>query len=233
MTLCSCAPSSLSAPCSLKAVLFDRDDTLVTTDPGMYREAALWAADHFGLDARVVGSTMQTLWQERGGSWWGLRSHAEEAAYWADYGADLAARLALDAGDAGALLEAYPYERFMKAVPNARAVLTELRGRGLKVGVLSNTLPSIDRTLAAVGLADLVDVALATCLIGVHKPEAGAFEYALKALGVQAGETLFVDDRPENVEAARALGLRAALIDLKGERPAAIHDLAAVLELTA
>ncbi len=209
-------------------MLFDRDDTLVTTDPGVYREAASWASQQFGLDAQTVGTRMAQLWQERGMNWWHLRTHDDEAAFWADYGAELAARLGLEAGHAQALMDAYPYERFMKAVPNARAVLTELRGRGLKIGVLSNTLPSIDRTLEEVGLRDLVDVAVATCLIGVHKPDAGAFLYAVGALGVPAGEVLFVDDRPENVAAARALGLRAVLIDLTGENPEAIHDLRAV-----
>lgn len=224
-------PSPASSP--IKAVLFDRDDTLVTTDPGVYREAAVWASRQFGLDARTVGTRMAQLWQERGMNWWHLRTHDDEAAFWAEYGAELAARLGLEAGHAQALMDAYPYERFMKVVPNARAVLTELRGRGLKIGVLSNTLPSIDRTLEEVGLNDLVDVAVATCLIGVHKPEAGAFHYAVEALGVQPGEVLFVDDRPENVAAAGALGLRAVLIDLTGENPDAIHDLGTVLELLA
>ncbi|WP_369689459.1 hypothetical protein [Deinococcus aerius] len=35
----------------LLAVLFDRDDTLAYADPGVYREAALWASERFGVDS--------------------------------------------------------------------------------------------------------------------------------------------------------------------------------------
>ena len=75
------------------------------------------------------------------------------------------------------LMDRWPYEAYMKPVPNAREVLGTLRERGLKVGVLSNTLPSIDRTLRFVGLDDLVDVAVATCSVGVHKPDPGATNF--------------------------------------------------------
>ncbi|MEW6422840.1 MAG: HAD family phosphatase [Deinococcota bacterium] len=221
----------MKTPQRIRAVLFDRDDTLALTDPGVYREAAHWIAERFGLDARQAGEALRAQWQERVFSWWDLRTLEEEEVFWQQYGKELAERLGLDPVQAPALLAAFPYERYMKPVVGAREVLTELRARGLQIGVLSNTLPSIDRTLTALGLADLVDVAVATCTAGVHKPEPGAFEYALTRLGLPAEAVLFVDDRPENVAAARALGMRAVQIDLTGEAQDAIHDLWAVLEL--
>lgn len=217
----------------LRAVLFDRDDTLARTDPGVYREAALWAASRFGLDAREAGRRMAEGWAAHAEAWWHLRSDEDEVAFWETYRADLGRALGLTDGQARDLMTAYPYERFMKPVEDARTVLETLRARGLKIGVLSNTLPSIGRTLEALGLSDLVDVAVATCTVGVHKPEPGAFEFALDALGVPAPSVLFVDDRPENVEAARALGLQAALIDLDGRVPGALHRLSDVLGLVA
>ncbi|ABF45411.1 HAD-superfamily hydrolase subfamily IA, variant 3 [Deinococcus geothermalis DSM 11300] len=221
----------MKTPQRIQAVLFDRDDTLALTDPEVYHAAARWIAEHFGLDARRAGEALRAQWQERAFSWWDLRTLEEEDAFWRQYGEELAGRLGLDPVHAAELLTAYPYERYLKPVPGAREVLTELRARGLRIGVLSNTLPSIDRTLTALGLADLVDVAVASCTAGVHKPEPGAFEYALTRLGLPAETVLFVDDRPENVAAARALGLQAVQIDLTGEAPDALHDLWAVLEL--
>ncbi|GAA0521393.1 HAD family phosphatase [Deinococcus depolymerans] len=215
----------------LRAVLFDRDDTIAYTDPGVYREAALWAAQTFGLDPREVGAGMQAQWQERAFTWWHLRTQAQEDAFWQEYSLELADRLNLTHAQAAQLSDRYPYEAFMKPVPAARAVLTELRGRGLRLGVLSNTLPSIDRTLAFLGLHDLIDVAVATCTVGIHKPEPGAYRHALGALGLDAPEVLFIDDKQENVDAALALGMHAALIDLSGETPDALHDLGDVLGL--
>jgi putative hydrolase of the HAD superfamily len=48
--------------------------------------------------------------------------------------------------------------------------------------------------------------------IGVEKPDPRAFEIALEAMGgILPAEVLFLDDRPANVQAARALGIRAHL----------------------
>ncbi|GAA5437358.1 phosphatase Rv3376 [Deinococcus aquaticus] len=215
----------------LRAVLFDRDDTIAYTDPGVYREAALWAAQAFGLDPREVGAGMQAQWQERAFTWWHLRTQADEDTFWNDYSAELAARLGLTDTQAQQLSARYPYEAFMKPVPNAREILGDLRARGLRLGVLSNTLPSIDRTLEFLGLNDLIDVAVATCTVGIHKPEPGAYRHALNALGLDAAEVLFIDDKQENVDAALALGMHAALIDLSGETPDALHDLGGVSRL--
>jgi putative hydrolase of the HAD superfamily len=49
--------------------------------------------------------------------------------------------------------------------------------------------------------------------IGVAKPEPGIYLRCLESLGVEPAEALFVDDRRENVEAARALGMEAVLFE--------------------
>ena len=48
-----------------------------------------------------------------------------------------------------------------------------------------------------------------SCALGVAKPDPRAFLLALEGLGLAPEETLYLDDDPENVEAARRLGLRA------------------------
>lgn len=217
----------------LRAVLFDRDDTLARSAPEMYLEAADWLAARHGLDAAAAHRALVEQWQSQAEAWRGLRTLRDEQAYWTRYAEALAQRLGLEVRHVPALLQAFPYERFMRPVAGAREVLAELRARGLRIGVLSNTLPSIDRTLRALDLADLVDVAVATCTVGVHKPEPGAFRHALAQLDLPAAAVLLVDDLPENVAAARAVGLQAALIDLTGRTEGALHDLRDVLALVA
>ncbi len=221
---------------ALRAVLFDRDDTIAYTDRSVYRDAAAWGASHFGLDPARLGHTLAALWQEstvtdHERSWWHLRSLEDEQTFWDTYGRELERRLNLPAGAGAEFVAHFPYEVYIKAVPGAREVLTALRARGLKVGVLSNTLPSIDRTLEAVGLGDLIDVAVASCTVGAHKPEPAGYLHAAQALGVQVPEVLFIDDKLENVEAARSLGMAAQVIDLTGQRPGALHSLDDVLTL--
>lgn len=45
--------------------------------------------------------------------------------------------------------------------------------------------------------------------LGVAKPDPAIYRHTLKQLGTDAAETLFIDDKPANVEAARALGMEA------------------------
>jgi 2-haloacid dehalogenase len=57
---------------------------------------------------------------------------------------------------------------------------------------------------------------------GVAKPDPRVFELLLERFGLTAASTLFVDDSPTNVEAARRVGLQA----IEFESPAALrHDL--------
>lgn len=56
------------------------------------------------------------------------------------------------------------------------------------------------------GLHRIGHGALPSFVAGVMKPFAGIYEQAERRFGLKADDTLFVDDRPENVQAARARG---------------------------
>lgn len=47
--------------------------------------------------------------------------------------------------------------------------------------------------------------------VGLAKPDPRIFSLAAQRIGLPSGEIVFVDDRPDNVEAARACGLHAIL----------------------
>ncbi len=49
--------------------------------------------------------------------------------------------------------------------------------------------------------------------LGFIKPEAPIYQHAIEGLGVEPAEALFLDDRPENVEGARAAGIHAVVFD--------------------
>ena len=222
----------MNGPASgVQAVLFDRDDTLSVNDPSVYLQAASWAGQRFGVDAQEVLRVMRQHWESEFGSWWDLRTLEEERAFWQRYGHNLAAELGLSKPQGEALMAQFPYHAFMRAAPGARKLLSELRRRGLGIGVLSNTLPDIWPTLEATGLAEFVDVALSSCALGIHKPQAEVFVLAAAKLGVPCQAVLFLDDRQENVDAARAVGMQAALVDLSGQVAGAVTDLNEVLAL--
>ena len=45
----------------------------------------------------------------------------------------------------------------------------------------------------------------------VVKPQAAIYQDAIQGLGVASGDALFLDDRPDNVEGARGVGMQAEL----------------------
>ncbi|MCI4324264.1 MAG: HAD family phosphatase [Thermoplasmata archaeon] len=62
------------------------------------------------------------------------------------------------------------------------------------------------------GLRDLFHVFLSSCYTGRRKPDPDAFRYALTITQRSPEESVFLDDRPENVAAASSLGLRTVLV---------------------
>ena len=56
---------------------------------------------------------------------------------------------------------------------------------------------------------DAFEVCLLSCDIGEEKPERRAYEVLMAVLGVAPNEVVFIDDRIENVEVAKELGIGA------------------------
>ena len=55
------------------------------------------------------------------------------------------------------------------------------------------------------------DVLVWSYQLGVAKPERAIYRYALERLGTRPEETLFIDDKAENVDAATAMGMKGMI----------------------
>src|SRR5262245_5293423 len=96
--------------------------------------------------------------------------------------------------------------------------LDDLRSRGLKLGLLSNTARDLDAFVEHHGLE--VDAVLTSRVHGKTKPHESIFRRVLELLGVAPGEAAMVGDTVEDdVEGARAVGMRAVLLDRDGRHP--------------
>jgi putative hydrolase of the HAD superfamily len=101
--------------------------------------------------------------------------------------------------------------------PEAAPLLAELRRRGIKVGVLSNTMwprTAHERIFARDQLLDLIDGAVYSSEIPWVKPHPEAFRAAMAAIGVtDPASCVFVGDRPfDDIHGAAGAGLRTVLI---------------------
>jgi putative hydrolase of the HAD superfamily len=85
-----------------------------------------------------------------------------------------------------------------------------VKERGLLTAILSNisdnVLESVEHEF---GWIHRFDVLVWSYQLGVVKPDPTIYRYTLDKLGTQPEETLFIDDKRPNVEAARALGMQA------------------------
>lgn len=85
-----------------------------------------------------------------------------------------------------------------------------LRAAGVKTAILSNmggtVRAAIERECAWV---HTLDVRVWSHEVGCTKPDRRIYKHALDRLGVDPGEALFLDDRAENVLAARQYGMHA------------------------
>jgi putative hydrolase of the HAD superfamily len=101
---------------------------------------------------------------------------------------------------------AEPYEVY----PEVPGVLAELRGEGLKLGVISNWDPRLPEVLGNLGLDGFFDTVVYSSRAGVEKPDGRIFHQALAELGVEPAAALHVGDgRLEDVEGAVAAGMLA------------------------
>lgn len=78
--------------------------------------------------------------------------------------------------------------------------------------ILSNNNPLHWAVIQRTGLEAYFDALFLSHEIGYRKPDPRAWQHVLKVLGCKAGQITFLDDNPECVDAARALGMRAHLV---------------------
>jgi putative hydrolase of the HAD superfamily len=89
-----------------------------------------------------------------------------------------------------------------------RTLLRHARRTGARLALLSNAPEPLARAIDESRWSRRFDHRYYSCRLGVAKPAPLAFQLVLRDLGAQPDEVLFIDDRAENIRAARDLGLR-------------------------
>ena len=107
---------------------------------------------------------------------------------------------------------------------DALPVLDELRARGLKLGLLSNTGRDLDVFVSHHGIE--VDAILTSRIHGKAKPHETIFRAMLEKLAVAPATAVMVGDDPDDDFAgAHAVGMQAWLVDREGRFPEHSHRL--------
>ena len=127
--------------------------------------------------------------------------------FWEKFIAD--AGLSLEPGVADELNQ-WDSQMWTAQNPVMLAWHVQLKERSLRTAILSNmgdsVLANIEREFA--WIQDF-DVLVWSYQLHMAKPDPEIYRYVLKELGTLPDETLFLDDKLVNIQAARALGIRA------------------------
>jgi putative hydrolase of the HAD superfamily len=202
---------------AVKAVVFDWGGTLSEFVSAELVDAWRLVARH--LDpAREDEITARLVAVEA--EFWETTVTHQRSATLADLLAAATRDLGIDAAEAlleeAAVRHLDAWTPHMRHDPDACEVLAELRGRGIALGLLSNThWPTAfhERFLERDGLAALLDARLYTSAMEFQKPHPSAFRAALDALGIDdPAESVFVGDRPfDDIYGAQRVGMRTVL----------------------
>jgi HAD superfamily hydrolase (TIGR01509 family) len=95
--------------------------------------------------------------------------------------------------------------------PGTYDVLRDLRKSGkYRIATLNNESRELNEyRIKAFGLRDYFDYFICSGYVREMKPHPDIYRTALEVSGTPAGQTVFIDDKPENCEAARKLGMQA------------------------
>ncbi len=110
-----------------------------------------------------------------------------------------------------AFATAHAFSRELQPVAGVRAVAEELRARGLRLAVASQSpLARVRFSLEVARLADLFgDHIYVTSMVARPKPAPDVYLLAASRLGVRPEECVVVEDSPAGAAAAKAAGMHA------------------------
>ncbi len=202
---------------TLRAVLFDVDFTLARPGPELGPEGYVRAGERWGLHldpARYEEAREAALVD--------LRRHPElehDDTIWFAF----TERIVCGMGGAGVaaydcaveITRGWERHENFELYDDALPALAALRGAGLKIGLVSNSARDVHEF--AVHHALEIDAGISSFHHGKTKPHASIFRAVLDLLEVAPVEAAMVGDTiGDDVEGARAIGMRAVLLDRDG-----------------
>ena len=218
----------------LKAVLFDVDFTLFRPGPELGPEGYRRVGERHGLTldpdqyAQARLDSIEALSGER------ELVHDEEV--WIAFTEQIVLGMGGDPPGARAcavdMVREWERHENFSLYEDALPVMEKLRRHGIKIGLVTNGQRDLDEFVAHHRLQ--VDAKVGSKAHGRIKPHPSIFVAALAELGATSAESVMVGDSYEDdIEGARALGLRAILLDRDGLHPEEQERIDTLLALPA
>lgn len=228
----------------IKAVFFDLFQTLARYEPPR-EELQARALGDFGIKVapeslrRPLAVADEYIYEEIARSSLSQRSKEEQMAVWVGYESRLLAEAGIEVDKQvilGLLDKMRGFDTHMVLYDDVLPALTDLKGRGIRLGLISNFDQDITALFEKLGLSPLLEVVVTSQEAGYNKPHPEIFEAALQRAGVDAAEAVYVGDQYRvDVLGANSVGMKGILLDRHGYYPAMtgsprLQSLAQVVE---
>lgn len=135
----------------------------------------------------------------------------EEEAYFTRYYGTIANEL----GESNLTNEIFSYAHYPSngiLFPEVKDVLAELSNK-YRLAIISNALPSMDRLFDRLGIREYFHTIVLSAFVNDSKPREGIYNVALKKAQAKGNESVFIDDKIENIEGAERVGIRGIHLD--------------------
>ena len=195
---------------AITTAVFDVNETLSDLTPLAQRFAELGAPEWVG-PYWFTSTLREGIALAAGGE---LRTFAEIGT---ETAAQLLRRHGVRWADARArqIVEGFPD---LPVHPDVHEGVAALRAAGLRLVTLSNGAGSVaEKLLGDHGLREQFDLILSVEDAGIWKPAPAAYEYALRACGIEPSEAVMVAVHPWDLHGASRVGMATAWIDRAGE----------------
>jgi len=180
---------------NIRLVLFDIGGVVIEwQDSWMYYQVA----QKFGIDENKLSKECENEIP---------RLHSgeiQESEFWKTIGKRINSKALMS------INRSFFYEIFKEEIKLNHEVLSlvkKIKKKGLKVGVLSNLEKSTNSVLNELGIMENFEFQFLSHKIGFAKPNKRIFEYVIRKIPFKKNEIIFIDDKPQNVEVAKSLGI--------------------------
>jgi putative hydrolase of the HAD superfamily len=216
----------------LRAVLFDVDFTIAKPGPDLGPEGYRRLGQRFGLEldpgrygearAHAVSTLERHPELDHDEEVWVL--FTEQIVRGMGGNSDRAYECAVE------MTRAWEHAQNFQIFEDVLPAFAGLRAHGLRLGLVSNTGRNLDEFVRHHGLD--VDAAVSSGIHGKTKPHPTIFQAALRRLEVEPAAAVMVGDSIEDdVEGAKAVGMRGLLLDREDRYPEVDEKLTDLREL--
>ena len=214
---------------AVRAVLFDVDFTLAKPGPELMPEGYVSCGERYGLEL-----DLGRYEEARAAALVELKRHPEldhDEEIWIAFTERIVVGMGGDAPASHAvaveLTSRWQRHENFELYEDVRPALERLRSVGIKLGLVSNSARDVGEFARHHALD--IDAGISSFHHGKTKPHASIFRAVLELLEVEPAEAVMVGDTvADDIDGARAIGMRAVLLDrlgLGGDYEPRIADL--------